>query len=201
MDTASWGNSACLSQFRWGVQLDKISRVSGVQLVVKLDWYNMFLGFVWLCWTRWSSRSIESSSSGSIMDHGIKASSTLYVLWFSNQDVQVNENVCCIFVPSTQPPLSVPSTQPPLTLFSHPPEIQIIDDNPPLTSSAQQQIIILDEEEEPVSHNLSLCLYSLNLPLYCFCMSVCRFFLIYTTWRTHTNSKLVYTVSVMLMSC
>lgn len=37
-----------------------------------------------------SSRSVESSSSGSIMDHGIKASSTLYVLWFSNKDVQVN---------------------------------------------------------------------------------------------------------------
>ncbi|XP_078792485.1 uncharacterized protein LOC144987221 isoform X4 [Oryzias latipes] len=35
-----------------------------------------------------SSRSVGSSSSGSIMDHGIKASSTLYVLWFSNKDVQ-----------------------------------------------------------------------------------------------------------------
>lgn len=41
-----------------------------------------------------SSKSIESSSTGSIMDHGIQASSTLYVLWFSNQDVQVN--VCFI---------------------------------------------------------------------------------------------------------
>ncbi|KAF5897304.1 G2/M phase-specific E3 ubiquitin-protein ligase-like, partial [Clarias magur] len=35
-----------------------------------------------------SSQSIKSSSSGSIMDHGIKAPSTLYVRWFSNQDVQ-----------------------------------------------------------------------------------------------------------------
>ncbi|XP_060927947.1 G2/M phase-specific E3 ubiquitin-protein ligase-like [Limanda limanda] len=35
-----------------------------------------------------SSRSIESSSAGSIMDHGIKPSSTLYVLWFSNHHVQ-----------------------------------------------------------------------------------------------------------------
>ena len=41
-----------------------------------------------------SSRSIESSSAGSIIDHGIKPSSTLYVLWFSNQHVQVN--VYCI---------------------------------------------------------------------------------------------------------
>ncbi|KAL7383292.1 hypothetical protein ABVT39_008231 [Epinephelus coioides] len=37
-----------------------------------------------------SSRSTESNSSGSIMDHDLKASSTLYVLWLSNQDVQVN---------------------------------------------------------------------------------------------------------------
>ncbi|XP_023822135.1 uncharacterized protein LOC105358325 isoform X1 [Oryzias latipes] len=37
-----------------------------------------------------SSRSVGSSSSGSIMDYGITASSTLYVLWFSNKDVQVN---------------------------------------------------------------------------------------------------------------
>ncbi|XP_023822138.1 uncharacterized protein LOC105358325 isoform X2 [Oryzias latipes] len=35
-----------------------------------------------------SSRSVGSSSSGSIMDYGITASSTLYVLWFSNKDVQ-----------------------------------------------------------------------------------------------------------------
>ncbi|XP_049898937.1 G2/M phase-specific E3 ubiquitin-protein ligase-like [Epinephelus moara] len=35
-----------------------------------------------------SSRSIESNSFGSIMDHDLKASSTLYVLWLSNQDVQ-----------------------------------------------------------------------------------------------------------------
>ena len=41
-----------------------------------------------------SSRSIESSSAGSIIDHGIKPSSTLYVLWFSIQHVQVN--VYCI---------------------------------------------------------------------------------------------------------
>ncbi|KAK0136584.1 hypothetical protein N1851_027269 [Merluccius polli] len=42
-----------------------------------------------------SSKSIESSSSGSIMDHGIKASSTLYVLWFSNQDAQ-SAAVCAL---------------------------------------------------------------------------------------------------------
>ncbi|KAM9486838.1 uncharacterized protein Hap1MRO34_006736 [Clarias gariepinus] len=43
-----------------------------------------------------SSKSIKSSSSGSILDHGIKAPSTLYVLWLSHQDVQVNVTVCCI---------------------------------------------------------------------------------------------------------
>lgn len=40
-----------------------------------------------------SSRSIESSSSGTIMDHGIKAPSALCVLWLSHQDVQVNVTV------------------------------------------------------------------------------------------------------------
>ena len=44
-----------------------------------------------------SSKSIESSSTGSIIDHGIQPSSTLYVLWLPNQHVQVN--VYCIVFP------------------------------------------------------------------------------------------------------
>ncbi|XP_039678115.1 G2/M phase-specific E3 ubiquitin-protein ligase-like isoform X1 [Perca fluviatilis] len=75
-----------------------------------------------------SSRSIESSSSGSIMDHGIKASSTLYVLWYSNQDVQeilsdqqndgahalddTSRGHSLLAETSSQPSLSVPSLQP-----------------------------------------------------------------------------------------
>ncbi|ROI69467.1 G2/M phase-specific E3 ubiquitin-protein ligase [Anabarilius grahami] len=78
-----------------------------------------------------SSRSVESSSFGSIMDYGIKASSTLYVLWFSNKDVQeilsdqqndgayalhhTSHGQSSLSETSTQPSLSVPSFQPPLS--------------------------------------------------------------------------------------
>lgn len=117
-----------------------------------------------------SSRSVESSPSGSIMDHGIKASSTLYVLWFSNKDVQeilsdqqndrayalhhTSHGQSSLSETSTQPSLSVPSfrpllpepsTQPPLNLFSQPQEILTLYDEPSLSpSSAQKTIIILD---------------------------------------------------------
>lgn len=43
------------------------------------------------------SEPIKSSSSVLIMDHGIKAPTTLYVLWLSTQHVQVNVNVYCFF--------------------------------------------------------------------------------------------------------
>ncbi|XP_051987024.1 uncharacterized protein LOC127647017 [Xyrauchen texanus] len=127
-----------------------------------------------------SSRSVKSSSSGSIMDHGIKASSTLYVLWFSNQDVQEilsdQQNYGAYALlhtshcqsspsePSSQPSLSEPSshsllsessTQPPLTLFSQPQEILVLNDEPSLPRSAQEPIIILDEQDETVSQNQS----------------------------------------------
>ncbi|KAA8578310.1 hypothetical protein FQN60_010556 [Etheostoma spectabile] len=68
-----------------------------------------------------SPRSIESTSSGSIMDHGIKATSTLYVLWFSIMmysvlfasscivHVRIQSSLC---ETSSQPSLSVPFLQP-----------------------------------------------------------------------------------------
>ncbi|XP_076578623.1 G2/M phase-specific E3 ubiquitin-protein ligase-like [Chaetodon auriga] len=112
-----------------------------------------------------SSRPIESSSSGAIMDHGIKASSTLYVLWFSNQDVQEilsgqqndgSHGQSSLSEPSTQPSLSEPSSHPPLTLFSQPQEILTLHDEPSLPpSSAQEPVIILDEQDETISQNLS----------------------------------------------
>nr|XP_055073116.1 uncharacterized protein LOC129453083 [Misgurnus anguillicaudatus] len=74
-----------------------------------------------------SSRSVKSSSSGSIMNHGIKASTTLYVLWFSNMDVQnilsdqqndgayalhhTSHGQSSLPEPSTQPSLPEPSTR------------------------------------------------------------------------------------------
>ncbi|CAL8257402.1 unnamed protein product [Arctogadus glacialis] len=112
-----------------------------------------------------SSRSIESSSAGSMIDHGIKPSSTLYVLWFSNQHLQSE--------PSTQPSLPVPSThsllsepslqplpsensiQPSLPLISQPQEI-LTDEEPSLPPSPSlEPIIHPDEQEETVSQNQS----------------------------------------------
>ncbi|XP_055073116.2 uncharacterized protein [Misgurnus anguillicaudatus] len=74
-----------------------------------------------------SSTSVKSSSSGSIMNHGIKASTTLYVLWFSNMDVQnilsdqqndgayalhhTSHGQSSLPEPSTQPSLPEPSTR------------------------------------------------------------------------------------------
>ncbi|XP_067271191.1 coagulation factor V-like [Pseudorasbora parva] len=101
-----------------------------------------------------TSRSIESSSSGSIMDHGIKASSTLYVLWFSNQDVQEilsdqlnygayalhhayhGQSLLC--ETSTQPSLSVPPLQPLLSETSTQPSLSVPPLQPLLSETSTQ---------------------------------------------------------------
>ncbi|XP_051801644.1 uncharacterized protein LOC110966400 isoform X3 [Acanthochromis polyacanthus] len=65
-----------------------------------------------------SSKSIESTSSGSIMDHGIQSSAVLYVLWFSTEDVQTylsdqqNDSTHGLHHTSLCQSLSEPSTQP-----------------------------------------------------------------------------------------
>ncbi|XP_051980614.1 uncharacterized protein LOC127641796 [Xyrauchen texanus] len=110
-----------------------------------------------------SSRSVKSSSSGSIMDHGIKASSTLYVLWFSNQDVQEilsdqqNDGAYALLhtshcqsspsEPSSQPSLSEPSSQPSLSEPSSHSLLSESSTQPPLTLFSQpQEILVLNDE-------------------------------------------------------
>ncbi|CAB1457397.1 unnamed protein product [Pleuronectes platessa] len=109
-----------------------------------------------------SSRSIESSSAGSIIDHGIKPSSTLYVLWFSNHHVQeilsgqqndgahalnhTSPGQSSLSEPSTQPSLSVTSTH---SLLFEPSLQPLPSENsiqPSLTLISQPQEILTDEE-------------------------------------------------------
>ncbi|XP_026072619.1 G2/M phase-specific E3 ubiquitin-protein ligase-like [Carassius auratus] len=122
-----------------------------------------------------SSRSVESSSSGSIMDHGIKASSTLYVLWFSNKDVQeilsdqqngayalhhTSHGQSSLSETSTQPSLSEPPTRP---LLPEPPTRPLLPEpstrpllpepstQPPLTLFSQPQEILTLYDEPSLS--------------------------------------------------
>uniref|UniRef100_A0A8C2BBZ9 G2/M phase-specific E3 ubiquitin-protein ligase n=1 Tax=Cyprinus carpio TaxID=7962 RepID=A0A8C2BBZ9_CYPCA len=114
-----------------------------------------------------SSRSVESSSSGSIMDHGINASSTLYVLWFSNKDVQeilsdqqndgayalhhTSHGQSSLSETSTQPSLSVPSFRPPLPEPSTRSALPEPSTQQPLTLFSQPQEILTLYDEPPLS--------------------------------------------------
>ncbi|XP_026059142.1 G2/M phase-specific E3 ubiquitin-protein ligase isoform X2 [Carassius auratus] len=113
-----------------------------------------------------SSRSVESSSSGSIMDHGIKASSTLYVLWFSNKDVQeilsdqqngayalhhTSHGQSSLSETSTQPSLSEPPTRPLLPEPSTRPLLPEPSTQPPLTLFSQPQEILTLYDEPSLS--------------------------------------------------
>ncbi|XP_042582775.1 uncharacterized protein LOC122137829 [Cyprinus carpio] len=114
-----------------------------------------------------SSRSVESSCSGSIMDHGINASSTLYVLWFSNKDVQeilsdqqndgayalhhTSHGQSSLSESSTQPILSVPSFQPPLPEPSTRSALPEPSTQQPLTLFSQPQEILTLYDEPPLS--------------------------------------------------
>ncbi|XP_042610340.1 uncharacterized protein LOC109064769 [Cyprinus carpio] len=114
-----------------------------------------------------SSRSVESSCSGSIMDHGINASSTLYVLWFSNKDVQeilsdqqndgayalhhTSHGQSSLSETSTQPSLSVPSFQPPLPEPSTRSALPEPSTRQPLTLFSQPQEILTLYDEPSLS--------------------------------------------------
>ncbi|XP_016099228.1 uncharacterized protein [Sinocyclocheilus grahami] len=62
-----------------------------------------------------SSKDVESTSAGSIADHGIKPSSTLYVLWMSALD---NLEIHCDPVNFTQPSEAPPFAQSSMALSS-----------------------------------------------------------------------------------
>ncbi|KAA0724081.1 G2/M phase-specific E3 ubiquitin-protein ligase [Triplophysa tibetana] len=78
-----------------------------------------------------SSKAIESSSSGSIADHGIKSSSTLYVLWLSSladlAPVAPSPAQPSVATPPVQHPAAPSSALPPVALPSVHPSI-----SPPL---------------------------------------------------------------------
>uniref|UniRef100_A0A9J7XQ74 HECT-type E3 ubiquitin transferase n=1 Tax=Cyprinus carpio carpio TaxID=630221 RepID=A0A9J7XQ74_CYPCA len=101
------------------------------------------------------------------MDHGINASSTLYVLWFSNEDVQeilsdqqndgayalhhTSHGQSSLSETSTQPSLSVPSFQPPLPEPSTRSALPEPSTQQPLTLFSQPQEILTLYDEPPLS--------------------------------------------------
>ncbi|KAM9486989.1 G2/M phase-specific E3 ubiquitin-protein ligase-like isoform 2-T2 [Clarias gariepinus] len=118
-----------------------------------------------------SSKSIKSSSSGSILDHGIKAPSTLYVLWLSHQDVQEilshqeSDGMYALqhaspgqpLLPEStiQPPMAVPSSQPLLTLCSTEPRFSVPSILPPLPESSTQPLLPVHSSQPPVTSHQS----------------------------------------------
>ncbi|XP_073732564.1 uncharacterized protein [Misgurnus anguillicaudatus] len=122
-----------------------------------------------------SSRSVKSSSSGSIMDHGIKASTTLYVLWFSNTDVQnilsdqqndgayalhhTSHGQSSLSETSTQPSLSEPSTRSLLPEPSTQPSLSVLSFQPLLPEPSTRSLL-----PEPSTHP-SLSVLSFQPPL------------------------------------
>ncbi|KAL7865492.1 hypothetical protein SRHO_G00107390 [Serrasalmus rhombeus] len=101
------------------------------------------------------STPIESTSSGSLMDHGINTSATLYVLWISTLNIQEmitdqpNNRVFDHPLPSAQVLATLPSAQVPAILssvqaLSTPPfsQAQLI---PAMPSDQAAQVIIIED--------------------------------------------------------
>ncbi|XP_015259137.1 PREDICTED: G2/M phase-specific E3 ubiquitin-protein ligase-like isoform X2 [Cyprinodon variegatus] len=128
-----------------------------------------------------SSTPIESTSSGSLMDHGITTSVTLYVLWISTVDIQERYPVQANVVQeqslsqqaqtslSAQSPLAptspqwlstMPNSLETSTSFSsqspvfHPStQVITIEDQAPTSPLTEQTIILLEDEEPPDSQH------------------------------------------------